>query len=93
MQQLTGIKKGDLIAVRWVDSRAKTGWVDINEDVPLGDITTVGFVVSNTAVKLTLTSSNTKKTDAKDKVFGLDPVSIPWGCIRMVTNDLTLVEG
>lgn len=66
------IQPGTIVAIKWLDSRPRAGWVKQGTDVPLGNIISAGFVVAVDKRKITLSTSM-----QSDNTFSLDPVSIP----------------
>lgn len=73
------IQPGTVIAVKWIDSRPKAGWIKKGDDVPLGQIVSVGFLVATDRAKLTLSTSM-----QNDNAFSLDPLSIPWVAVKHI---------
>lgn len=69
---------GTAVKIRWVDAKPFGGWVRKETEVPLGKVTSIGFVVRSDREKLTLTTSK------GDNLFVYDPLSIPWAVIKTV---------
>jgi hypothetical protein len=68
---------GELVFVKWIDSRGKSGWQRPNEAVNVGTIRSVGWVVAATDDYLTITTSL-----QSDDSYAYDPLSIPWVSIK-----------
>lgn len=67
-----------LVRATWVDSQYAPGWMKATKGSPPVDIVTVGYVTQNTPELLTLASTVATDSDV------LNPLSVPWGCIRKI---------
>ena len=68
---------GEVVFLKWIDSRAKAGWQKPADAVPVGIVYSIGFVVATTDEYLTISTS----LHADDE-YAYDPISIPWGSIK-----------
>ena len=75
--QHINVTLGEVVSVKWIDSRAKAGWQRPNEAASVGVIYSIGFVVAATEEYLTITTSL-----QSDDSYAYDPLSIPWASIK-----------
>jgi hypothetical protein len=71
---------GEVVSLKWIDSRAKAGWQKSVDAVPVGIVYSIGFVVAATDEYLTITTSL-----HADNAFAYDPISIPWVSIKALS--------
>lgn len=70
-------KVGDVVALLWLDSKPRSGWVK-DADIRLGTIKSAGIIVAVDDEKLVMSTS----TSSDGWVF--DPLGIPWGGITTI---------
>ena len=74
------IHSRDLVSVLWEDSATKSGWhsSDGSTEFTIGVVLSRGMVVAVDDDQLVLSTS------VSDTGMVLDPVSIPWSCIKNI---------
>jgi len=74
------LSPGDPVYIRWVDSKALSGWQLSSAIHDVGHIETIGWVIANDKASVTISASLSKEG------YSYDPFTIPKGCILDVVE-------